>query len=93
MLFWPSVKTHRIVPLAAATAVGVEMAKFDWRIRASVTAACANRRTRLPHDQMQENQPALALGSYSIFVRRSRLFSATTTVLASGSATSAEAPA
>jgi hypothetical protein len=29
MLFWPSVKTHRIVPRAAATAVGVEMAKFD----------------------------------------------------------------
>ena len=39
MLFWPSVKTQRIVPLAAATAVGVEMAKLDWRTRASVTAA------------------------------------------------------
>ena len=41
MLFWPSVKTHRIVPLAAATAVGVEMAKFDCRTLARVMAACA----------------------------------------------------
>jgi hypothetical protein len=46
MLFWPSVKTQRIVPRAAATAVGVEMAKFDWRTRASVTAACATAGSR-----------------------------------------------
>ena len=62
MLFWPSVKTHRIVPRAAATAVGVEMAKFDWRTRARRDGGLRDRRAHLPHDEMQEHEPGLALG-------------------------------
>jgi hypothetical protein len=55
MLFWPSVKTHRIVPLAAATAVGVEMAKFDWRTRARVMAACATIARTFPTTRCRSN--------------------------------------
>ena len=37
----PSVYTHTIVPRAAATAVGVEIPKFDWRARTKVMAVWA----------------------------------------------------
>src|SRR5262249_59202360 len=40
-LFVPSVMAHTTVPRAAATAVGVEIAKFDWRILTSAIEACA----------------------------------------------------
>jgi hypothetical protein len=50
MLCWPSVKTQRIVPRAAALA--------DPR---QGDRGLSDRRPHLPYDQMHEHEPALAL--------------------------------
>jgi ATP-dependent helicase/nuclease subunit A len=77
---------------AAATAVGVEIAKFDCRTRARLTAAWATVARTLPTTRCRSISRPWPCESYSILLMRSRLFSVSTTVLVSGSVSSALAP-
>ena len=91
-LWLAAAQAHTIVPRAAATAVGVEIAKFDWRARTSATEACAIAARSLPTARCRMTTRLWFCRSNSSLLRSRRLFSASTTVLVSGKASSAEAP-
>ena len=57
----PSVYITTTVPLAAATAVGVEMPKLDWRARTERDRGLGDRGPHLADHQVQEDDAALIL--------------------------------
>src|SRR6266536_3118028 len=79
--------------MAPATAVGVEMTKFDCRARTSDTAALDTTARTLPTTRWNAARRVCSWASNSSLLTASRLFSATKSVLPSGNASSAEAPA